>query len=457
VYTAWYRLDELVWLYLVEYDRFYQSGVTHKLATMTAPLPSEQIAQHNRARQGAVREDYDALGRSLARRGISIDAIAAQVADFSVALPSWGLGTGGTRFARFPIPGEPANLHEKLADAAVVQQLCRVTPRLSLHFPWDKVDDPRALRQEAAALGLSFDAVNSNTFQDQPGQAHTYKYGSLSAADPEARDLAVAHNIACIRLGEKLGSTALTVWVGDGSNYPGQQNLTAALDRYLESAKQIYAALPANWQMLVEHKLYEPAFYATVIADWGTSFIVAQQLGDKARCLVDMGHHAPGTNIEQIVARLARFGKLGGLHFNDSKYGDDDLDSGSVNPHQLFLVFHELVQARDARPSYMIDQSHNVTDPIESLLTSAEAIAGSYARALLVDQAALAALQAGDDVIEARRVLRRAYETDVAPILAVARMAAGGAADPVAAYRESGWRGRKAAERRPAKAGSGIV
>jgi L-rhamnose isomerase/sugar isomerase len=442
---------------LVEYDRFYQRDVSHKFKEMTAPLPPEPISAHNRARESAVREDYDALGNRLARRGVSIDAIKKQVADFAVALPSWGLGTGGTRFARFPIPGEPTNVHEKLADAAMVHQLCRVTPRLSLHFPWDKVDDPRGLREEAASLGMAFDAVNSNTFQDQPGQKHTYKYGSLSAADAGARDLAVAHNIECIKLGGQLGSTALTVWVGDGSNYPGQHNLTAALDRYLDSAKQIYAALPGDWQMLIEHKLYEPAFYATVIADWGTSFLVAQELGDKARCLVDLGHHAPGTNVEQIVARLARFGKLGGFHFNDSKYGDDDLDSGSINPHQLFLVFQELIQAKGARPFYMMDQSHNVTDPIESLLASAEAIAGAFARALAVDQAALAGFQSGNDVIEASRTLRRAYETDVAPILALARMEAGGAADPIAAYRESGWRGTKAKERARAKSGSGIV
>ena len=424
---------------------------------MTAPLPSEPIIIHNRTRESAVREDYEALGNALARRGLSIDAIKAQVAGFSVALPSWGLGTGGTRFARFPIAGEPTNVHEKLSDAAVVQQLARVTPRLSLHFPWDKVDDPHGLREEAAGLGLTFDAVNSNTFQDQPGQAHSYRHGSLSATDRSARDLAVAHNIECIKLGEALGSRALTVWVGDGSNYPGQQNLTAALDRYLDSARQIYAALPRDWQMLVEHKLYEPAFYATVIADWGTSFLVVQELGDKARCLVDLGHHAPGTNIEQIVARLARFGKLGGFHFNDSKYGDDDLDSGSINPHQLFLVFHELVQMKGSQPFYMMDQSHNVTDPIESLLASAEAITGAFARALLVDQAALTGFQSENDVTMAVRTLRRAYETDVSSILALARMDAGGAADPIAAYRESGWRGIKAKERSPSKAGSGIV
>ncbi|HEY5347308.1 MAG TPA: TIM barrel protein, partial [Rhizomicrobium sp.] len=369
---------------------------------------------------------------------------------------------GGTRFARFPIPGEPTNLHEKLADCAVVQQLCRATPRVSLHFPWDQPKDPAALREEAAALGLSFDAVNSNTFQDQAGQPHSYRSGSLSATDPAVREQAIQHNIDCIRLGEKLGSKAITVWVGDGTNFPGQQSLRDSLDRYLESARKIYAALPGDWRMLIEHKLYEPAFYSTVISDWGTSILAAKELGPKAQCLVDLGHHAPNVNIEQIVARLSRFGKLGGFHFNDSKYGDDDLDSGSINPHQLFLVFNELAEAERAapdefHPAYMIDQSHNVTDPAESLLSSAEAITGAFARAQLVDREALADYRTRNDVMESFRALRRAYEADVAPILALARIEAGGAADPILAYRESSWRAQKARERKPSKAGSGIV
>ena len=314
------------------------------------------------------------------------------------------LGVGGTRFAKFPIPGEPIGIHEKLEDAAVVNQLGRMTPTASPHFPWDKVDDPAALKEEAAELGLGFDAVNSNTFQDQPGQAWSYKFGSLTHTDKAVRDQAIAHNIDCIDLGVALGSKAITVWIGDGANFPGQQNQTRAFDRYLDSMSQIYAALPADWRMFMEHKLYEPAFYSTVISDWGTNLIAAQQLGEKARCLVDLGHHAPNVNIEQIVARLARFGKLGGFHFNDCKYGDDDLDAGSINPHQLFLIFNELVEA-EARanggfdPAYMIDQSHNVTDPIESLLLSAGAIAGSYARALLVDREALAEHQDANDVV----------------------------------------------------------
>ncbi len=426
------------------------------------PLSQDLIAGLNASQAEALRDDYDSLGRQLSRRGIDIETLKGKVAGFSLAVPSWGCGRGGTRFAKFPIPGEPTNVFEKLEDCGVVNQLCRITPRVSPHFPWDKVSDYAALREQATALGLGFDAVNSNTFQDQSGQIHSYRNGSLSATQIGVRDQAIAHNIECIEIGRKIGSRALTVWVGDGTNFPGQQDLGRSLDRYLDSAAQIYASLPSDWRMLLEHKLYEPAFYSTVISDWGTSILAAQQLGPKAQCLIDLGHHAPSVNIEQIVARLHRFGKLGGFHFNDSKYGDDDLDSGSINPHQLFLVFNELIEAelnpRDGfDPAYLIDQSHNVTDPIESLLSSAEAIASAYAKALLVDREQLHLAQESNDTMLAFQTLRRAYRTDVSPILAMARVEAGGAIEPIAAYRAAGWRKHKAEERRAARLGAGIV
>jgi L-rhamnose isomerase/sugar isomerase len=426
------------------------------------PLSTDQIEAHNAERLAALEDDYASLGRQLERRGIDIAAVKAKVAGFSVAVPSWGAGRGGTRFAKFPLAGEPTNIHEKLQDCAVINQLCRVTPRVSPHFPWDKVEDYAALREEAASLGLGFDAVNSNTFQDQPGQAQTYATGSLSSTLAATRQQAVEHNIECIEIGQKLGARDLTVWVGDGTNFPGQQDFSRSLDRYLEAAAEVYAALPDGWRMLLEHKLYEPAFYSTVISDWGSSILAAQQLGPKARCLVDLGHHAPNVNIEQIVARLHRFGKLGGFHFNDSKYGDDDLDSGAINPHQLFLVFNELIEAEanpreGFDPAYMIDQSHNVTDPIESMLSSAEAIASAYAKALLVDREALHAAQDANDVMMAFQALRRAYNIDVGPILAQVRADAGGAIDVLAAYRDCGWRERKAQERKSVGLGAGIV
>jgi L-rhamnose isomerase / sugar isomerase len=429
---------------------------------IAAPLDVQVVDRHNGTRIGALRDDYDALSRSLERRGLSIDAIKRRASKLELATPSWGVGVGGTRFARFPMPGEPTNLDEKLEDCAVVQQLCRVTPRVSLHFPWDKVGDAKAVRERGLALGIGFDAVNSNTFQDQAGQAQSYKYGSLSHTSAAVRELAVKHNLECIQTGKALGSKALTVWVGDGTNFPGQQSLAESLDRYLESARAIYAAIPDGWRMFIEHKLYEPAFYSTVISDWGTSYLVAKELGPKAFCLVDLGHHAPNVNIEQIVARLQAFGKLGGFHFNDSKYGDDDLDSGSINPHQLFLVFNELVIAEQERrapfdPAYMIDQSHNVTDPVESLLSSAEAISAAFVKALMVDRPVLSDYQRSNDVLMAFRTLRDAYSLDARPIIAMARYEAGGAIDPIAAFRESGWRTSKAAIRKPTSRAAGIV
>jgi L-rhamnose isomerase / sugar isomerase len=441
---------------------FADAGGFEDFVMLEPILAQDRIDSLNAGEIEALRDDYECLDRQLARRGCDIDSIKAELADFSVAVPSWGVGRGGTRFGKFPIPGEPANIHEKLEDCAVVQQLVRLTPRVSPHFPWDKVKDYKALREEAAAFGLGFDAVNSNTFQDQPDQKVSYRNGSFSSVDPGARRQAVEHNIECIEIGRRLGSKALTVWIGDGTNFPGQQDLSGSLDRYLESAAQIYAALPDNWLMLIEHKFYEPAFYSSVISDWGTSILAAQELGDKAKCLIDLGHHAPNTNIEQIVARLHRFGKLGGFHFNDSKYGDDDLDTGSINPHQLFLVFNELAEARlnpraGFDPAYMIDQSHNVTDPIESLIASADAIASAYAKALIVDRAALHEAQIDNDAMMAFQALRRAYRTDVTPIIAMARFEAGGAIDALAAYRAAGWRARKAKERKAVSFGAGIV
>jgi L-rhamnose isomerase/sugar isomerase len=426
-------------------------------------ISADVIAEHNARLEGATTEDYEALKRALARRGIDADALVQKVMAFGVAIPTWGVGTGGTRFARFPGPGEPRNVFEKIDDCGVIQQLARATPTISPHFPWDKVDDYAALREKAVAHGLAFDAVNSNTFQDQPGQALSYKFGSLSHTDARVRAQAVAHNIECIEIGRKLGSTALTVWIADGSNFAGQSNLTKALHRYLDAMAEIVAALPADWRVFLEHKLYEPAFYSTVISDWGTSFAAAQELGPKAHCLVDLGHHAPNVNIEQIVARLIRFKKLAGFHFNDSKYGDDDLDTGSVEPFRLFLVFNELVDAERRKmegfsPAYMIDQSHNVTDPIESLMQSAIELQRAYAQALVVDRAALETAQEANDALGAHLELKRAFTTDVSPLLAVARQRAGGAIAPIAAYRASGYRAQKAKER-PAVAGTsaGIV
>ncbi len=405
-----------------------------------------------------IRELY-ALCDKLDRRGIDVAALKDKISAFTVAVPSWGTGTGGTRFARFPGPGEPANILDKLDDCAAINRLCRATPDVSLHFPWDG-DDPDALKEKGDALGIGFDAVNSNTFQDQPDQAHSYKHGSLSNQSKAAREQAVAHNIRCIEIGSAIGSKALTVWVGDGTNFPGQQDFTGQLDRYMESAHAIYAALPDDWRMFTEHKIYEPAFYSTIVQDWGSSYLIAKELGNKAQCLVDLGHHAPTVNVEMIVARLAAFGKLGGFHFNDSKYGDDDLDSGSIDPYRLFLVMNEVLRAQEggANLAHMIDQSHNVTDPIESLIVSANEARRAYAQALLVDGAALRAAQEDNDALLASETLKTAFRTDVEPLLAAVRARDGGAINPLAAFRVSGYR-QAVSDQRPVAdgAGGGIV
>ncbi|MBS0612276.1 MAG: L-rhamnose catabolism isomerase [Proteobacteria bacterium] len=431
--------------------------------TAKPALAANIVEQSNAPLAAALQEDYETLGRQLQRRGIDIEAITAAVQAFGVAIPSWGVGTGGTRFARFPGPGEPRDIFDKLDDCAVIQRLCGATPTVSLHIPWDRTSDYRELREYAASRGLGFDAVNSNTFQDQPGQQHSYKFGSLTHTDPAVRALAIEHNLDCIRIGRELGSRALTLWIADGANFPGQQHLARAFERYLDSAAEIYAALPDDWRLLLEHKLYEPAFYATVLQDWGSSLLAAQTLGRKAFCLVDLGHHAPNVNIEMIVARLIHARRLGGFHFNDSKYGDDDLDAGSIDPYRLFLVFNELVDADgrrvpELRPAYMLDQSHNVTDPIESLMTSAVELTRAYAQALLVDRDALAHHQQVNDALMATQTLKKAFTTDVSPILASARLRGDAAIDPIGAYRASGYR-TTVARLRPAagSARSGIV
>ena len=430
---------------------------------MTDVISADLIGSLNATTKAAHDDDYGSLGRQLSRRGRDIEAVTKRAIAWTVAVPTWGVGTGGTRFARFPGLGEPRGIHDKLEDCGVIQQLTRGTRTVSPHIPWDKVSDYNALRQEAAQYDLGFDAVNSNTFQDQTDQTLSYKYGSLANSDAKTRTQAIEHNLECIEIGKALGSTALTVWIGDGTNFPGQQNLSVMFENYLDAMGKIYAGLPRDWTMFIEHKMYEPAFYSTVIADWGSNLIAAQTLGPQAKCLVDLGHHAPNTNIEQIVARLIHVGKLAGFHFNDSKYGDDDLDAGSVDPFRLFLVFNELVDAelrgaKDFKPAYMIDQSHNVTDPIESLMSSAMEIARAYIQASLVDRKALAEAQAANDVLTAHRMLKAAYLTDVSPILAEARLRQGGAADPIAAYRKACYRALKA-KQRPAVTGasSGIV
>jgi L-rhamnose isomerase / sugar isomerase len=388
------------------------------------------LAQHKRSL------DYVAAGIQ------GVDAILDKLAAFQVAIPSWALGTGGTRFGRFSGGGEPRTLEEKIEDVGLLHALNQSSGAISLHIPWDIPSNAQAVKALAAQHGLRFDAVNSNTFQDQPDQKLSYKFGSLQHVDKAVRQQAIQHNIDVIKQGVELGSDSITVWLSDGSCFPGQLNFRKAFQRTLDALKEIYAALPANWKMFVEYKAFEPNFYSMTVGDWGQSLLYASKLGPQAYTLVDLGHHLPNANIEQIVALLLGEGKLGGFHFNDSKYGDDDLTVGSINPYQLFLIFNELVEGMDARGmqhatdlGWMIDASHNVKDPLEDLLQSVEAIKIAYAQALLVDTKALAAAQEANDVVKAQEILQQAYRTDVRPLVAEARLRSGAALQPLQLFR----------------------
>jgi len=374
----------------------------------------------------------------------SAKALINKIKDFQIAIPSWALGTGGTRFGRFSGGGEPRNLEEKMEDIGLIHQLNQSSGAISLHIPWDIPEDAEKIKNLANSLHIKFDAVNSNTFQDQADQKYSYKFGSLQNVDKNVRDQAIAHNIEVIKQGDALGSKALTVWLADGSSFPGQLNFREAFQNTLASLKEIYAALPADWKMFVEYKSNEPNFYSTTVADWGQSLLYASKLGPKAYTLVDLGHHLPNANIEQIVSLLLMEEKLGGFHFNDSKYGDDDLTTGAIKPYQLFLIFNELVEGMDVQNmnhasalGWMIDASHNVKDPLEDLLQSVEAIMMAYAQALLVDRTSLKAAQQINDVSLCQEILQQAYRTDVRSLIAEARLQSGGALDPIQLFRTS--------------------
>ena len=370
------------------------------------------------------------------------ESIVKKLTGFQVAIPSWALGTGGTRFGRFSGGGEPRNLEEKIEDIGLLHALNKSSGAISLHIPWDIPENPSHIKALAAQNGLQFDAMNSNTFQDQPNQQLSYKYGSLQNVNAAVRRQAIDHNIEVIRYGEELGSTSLTVWLSDGSCFPGQLNFREAFQNTLSGLQEIYKALPRNWKIFVEYKAFEPNFYSTTVVDWGLSYLYTSKLGDKAYTLVDLGHHLPNANIEQIVSLLLMEGKLGGFHFNDSKYGDDDLTAGSIKPYQLFLIFNELVEGMDAKGmnhatdlGWMIDASHNVKDPLEDLAQSVEAILIAYAQALLTDSQALRQARQDNDVVKAQEILQHAFRTDVRPLVAEARLRTGAALDPIALFR----------------------
>ena len=372
----------------------------------------------------------------------SPDHVLARLRELVIETPSWGYGDSGTRFATFSQPGRPRDVYERVDDAAEVHRLTGTAPAVALHFPWDAVDDYGELRAHIEACGLRVGAVNPNLFQD-PG----YKLGSVTHPDASVRERAVAHLLECVEIATELGSTAQSLWLADGTNYPGQDDLRARRRRMLDALSRVYAALPPAQELLVEYKFFEPAFYATDLADWGSALLACQRLGDRARVLVDLGHHAQGTNVEQIVALLGDEGRLGGFHFNNRKYADDDLIVGSVNPFELFLIFCELAAAPRPLPRLTIDQSHNVEAKVEAMVLSVMNLQEAYAKALLVDRDALVAAQEAGDVLAGHEALLDAYRTDVRPLCARMRREHGAAEDPIAALRGSGYAARVAAER----------
>jgi L-rhamnose isomerase/sugar isomerase len=371
--------------------------------------------------------------------GLATPEVERALAALEIETPSWAYGDSGTRFATFRQPGRPRNACERIDDAAEVHRLTGAAPAVALHFPWDAVEDVAALRAHAESRGLRIGAVNPNLFQ-QP----EYRLGSLTSSDPAVRERALEHLLECVSIASELDSTAQSLWFADGTNYPGQDDFRARRERLLAGLERVYAALPPAQELLLEYKPFEPAFYATDLADWGSALLLCQKLGDRARVLVDIGHHLQGANVEQIVAVLAAEDRLGGLHFNDRRYADDDLIVGSVDPFRLFLIFVEL--GTDL-PRLTIDQAHNVEAKVEAMVLSVVNLQEAYAKALLVDRGALAAAQQERDVLGGHELLLDAFRTDVRDLCARVRGAKGAAEDPVAALRSGGYLERIVAER----------
>lgn len=397
---------------------------------------------------------YSLLADRLTARGIDVEQVKTKLKQQHIETPSWGYGNSGTRFKTFPWAGAARNIHEKLADAGYIHRLTGVAPSVAIHIPWDKTDDWTALKQYAAEQGVSIGAVNPNVFQDEQ-----YKLGSITHPSAAVREEALAHMIECCEIMGKTGSGVLSLWFADGTNYAGQDNIRERKHRMEAALAETYKYLPAGSRMLIEYKFFEPAFYHTDLADWGMAYATALKLGEQAQVLVDTGHHAQGTNIAHIVAFLLDEGRLGGFHFNARRYADDDLIVGSNNPQELFEIFVELVEAGDRanNVAYMIDQSHNIEPKLEAMLQSVLNCQTAYAKALIVDYAALRQRQIEGDVLGAHRVMLDAFETDVRPLLEQVRVEKGIAPDPIAAYLADGYAKRVAQERGKASdAGGGF-
>ena len=387
---------------------------------------------------------YETLMASLEERGVDVGRVGDRLRAQRIETPSWGYGNSGTRFKVFPQPGVPRDPFEKFADAAEVHRLTGVCPSVAIHIPWDRVEDYARLKEHASSLGMRVGAVNPNLFQEED-----YVLGSVCHPDAAVRRKATEHLIECVEIGLELGSDVLSLWFADGTNYAGQDSFIERRHRMHECLSETYQAMPDYMRMLLEYKPFEPAFYHTDLPDWGAALTMCQRLGERAEVLVDLGHHLQGTNIEHIVALLLDEGRLGGFHFNNRKYADDDLIVGSNNPFELFLIYTELVEAEEggARIDYMIDQAHNVEAKMEAMILSVTNLQEAYAKALLVDREALKEAQGAGDVLGVHRVLLDAYNTDVRPLCAKVREDLGGSAEPVIAFRASGYLKRAMVER----------
>lgn len=382
---------------------------------------------------------YNLLAEDLEKQGIEIEAVKSRLKRQHIETPSWGYGNSGTRFGVFAQSGAARNARERLEDAATVHRFTGIAPTVALHIPWDKTDDWLGLTQYAAEVGVGIGAINPNVFQGQE-----YKFGSICNHAPSVRRLAVDHMLECVEIMQITGSTLLSLWFADGTNFPGQGNFRKRKRWMYECLREVYDALDDDLRMLIEYKFFEPAFYHTDLADWGNAYVMAIKLGNKAQVLIDLGHHAQGTNIEYIVAFLIDEGKLGGFHFNCRKFADDDLTVGTINPQELFLIYTELAAA-ELDPStktniaYMIDQSHNLKPKVEASIQSVCNLQTAYAKALIVDRIALGEAQDTGEIIDAERILQRAYETDTSPLLEQVRLEMDRDPDPLTAYRKSGY------------------
>ncbi len=390
---------------------------------------------------------YELLVEDLTAQGIDVNDVKARLKKQHIETPSWGYGNSGTRFGVFAQPGAARNAKERLEDASTTHRFTGIAPTVALHIPWDKVDDWNGLKTYAEEVGIGIGAINPNVFQDE-----IYKLGSVCNADASIRRTAVDHMLECVEIMNITGSRDLSLWFADGTNFPGQGDFRKRKGWLYESLKEVYDAFSGDQRMLIEYKFFEPAFYHTDLADWGTSYLMATKLGEQAQVLIDLGHHPQGTNIEFIVAWLIDEGKLGGFHFNSRKYADDDLTVGSMNPQELFLIYNELVAAEldpdtHTEIAYMIDQSHNLKPKVEAAIQSVCSLQSAYAKSLIVDREALADAQEAQAIIDAEEILKRAYNTDVTPLVEQVRIEMGLDPHPLEAFRKSGYMEKVSAER----------